>query len=60
MAKSKRKPVRDAEEDALLAAAVEEARAAAAAGYVVPHEVVREWLKDLVQGRRRAPPKPGK
>jgi predicted transcriptional regulator len=50
--------MRDPEEDALLAAAVEEARAAVAAGEVVPHAVVREWLKDLAAVRYRPPPLP--
>ncbi len=36
--------------------AVDEARAAAAAGHVVPHEVVAEWLEKLAKGERPPPP----
>ncbi|HYG89215.1 MAG TPA: hypothetical protein VD978_23485 [Azospirillum sp.] len=41
-----------------LRAAVEEARAAAKRGEVIPHERVREWLLDLAQGKTTEPPLP--
>ncbi|WP_448190225.1 hypothetical protein [Azospirillum sp. sgz301742] len=41
-----------------LRAAVEEARAAAKRGDVVPHERMREWLLDLAQGKMTDPPLP--
>jgi len=50
--------MRDPEEEALLAAAIEEAPASVAAGQVVLHAIVREWLRDLAAGRYRPPPSP--
>lgn len=46
----------DAEELARLQAMIDEARAAEAAGDVVPHEVVREWLLALARGEDAPPP----
>jgi predicted transcriptional regulator len=41
-----------------LRSAVEEARAAMRRGKVVPHERVREWLRDLAEGKRTPYPRP--
>lgn len=49
-------PEDDAEELAHLQAMIDEARAAEAAGDVVPHEVVREWLLALARGEDAPPP----
>jgi predicted transcriptional regulator len=40
------------------ARAIEEARADVAAGRVVPHERVREWLLRLAKGEKVPPPTP--
>lgn len=48
----------DAAEREALRAAVERGRAAAAAGQVVPHERVREWLLDMEAGGDAPLPQP--
>lgn len=53
-----RKMLDDDPETAQLRQAVEEARAEAAKGDVVPHEQVREWLLALAAGERKPAPKP--
>lgn len=50
----------DAAERGALRAAVERGRAAAAAGRVVPHERVREWLLDMAAGGDAPLPQPDK
>ncbi len=48
----------DAAEREALRAAVERGRADAAAGRVVPHERVREWLLDMAAGGNAPLPQP--
>jgi hypothetical protein len=47
-------PVSPQEEERLIA----EARADAAAGRIVPHEHVRQWLANLAKGVRQPRPQP--
>ena len=58
MAGPKRRPIHDAEEEAIKAEAVRKGMESIEAGRFVPHETVREWLKDLAAGRYRPPPIP--
>lgn len=48
----------DADEREALRAVVERGRADAAAGRVVPHERVREWLLDMAAGGDASLPQP--
>lgn len=46
----------DQVDEARKARAIAEARADVAAGRVVPHEVVAEWLQRMANGERPPPP----
>jgi predicted transcriptional regulator len=46
----------DVVDDDALFRAIDEGRADVAAGRTVPHEIVREWLKNLANGEFDAPP----
>jgi predicted transcriptional regulator len=58
MAGPKRRPIHDAEEEALQAGAVRKGEEPIGTGRFLPHETVREWLKDLAAGHYRPPPIP--
>jgi hypothetical protein len=57
MAENKARSVFDTPPDAAMEARLDaEAEADYAAGRVVPHERVREWLKKLARGEKVPPP----
>jgi hypothetical protein len=57
MAKTNERSIFDMPPDAAAEARLDaEAEADVAAGQVVPHERVREWLKRLVKGEKVPPP----